>query len=139
MLAKANEVCGTSVSYKVFEPVKNAFSKGKKITYEEVEAAVKKHPRVSRTEVIRLFQKECLADETAEISGQKIFRTHLISLVEGLEGYSGIPMCNEHNPYGPLADYDDQGICVGDIAEYFSSKQGKIAQIKAQINKAENN
>lgn len=139
MLTKANEVCGTSVSYKVFEPVKNAFSKGKKITYEEVEAAVKKHPKVSQAEVIRLFQKECLADETAEISGQKIFRTHLISLVEGLEDYTGIPMCNEHNPYGPLADYDDQGITIADIAKFFATGDGKIAEIRRNFNKAENN
>lgn len=142
IIDEANKIVGKQISYKVFEPIKHAFSR-QELSLEDVIRAFKNHPLISHEEVLCLFKRECLADKTVEISSQQIFRPHLITIVENLERWTGIEMCNEANRQGPLVDYDDQGVTIDDIAYYFSTGfktgEGKVAEIRRRfISKAEN-
>lgn len=139
MVSRANHMLGTNISYTTFVGVKSAFTSGYELMFEELKGAFKKYPAISKEEVIRLFKRETLAHPETLISGQSIFRTHLITIVEALEKWTGLEMCNDNNHYGPLADYDDKGITVEDIAIYFATSEGRVAEIKKTIEtKAEN-
>ena len=137
MVELVNQALGTNVPYKKFVNIKNAFMTDKVITYGQVLEAFKKHPALSKNEVLRLFKKEALVGPETSIDGQQIFRTHLTTLVEALEDWTGKEMCNYNNHQGPLADYDGKGVTIEDIAIFFATGEGKIAEIKEQNNKAE--
>lgn len=139
MVSRANHMLGTNISYTTFVGVKSAFTSGYELMFGEIQEAFKKYPKISKAEVLRLFKRETLAHPETLISGQSIFRTHLITIVEALEKWTGLEMCNDNNHYGPLADYDDKGITVEDIAIYFATGEGRVAEIKKTIEtKAEN-
>jgi hypothetical protein len=129
MVCLVNKALGKKVSYKDFNAIKNAFITDKNLTYGQVLEAFKKHPNISRNEVLRLFHREALVDPKVTIDGQAIFRTHLISLIESLESWTGRIMTDATNPMGPLEYLDGYTISIDDIAKYFSSGEGKIAHI----------
>ncbi len=134
MVDEANKMLGTKISYKLFEPVKHAFTKGSALSFDEIVEAFRNYPLISQAEILRLFKKECLAEPDVKISSQKIFRPHLITIVENIEKWTGIEMCNDNNRQGPLVDYDDKGVTISDIAYYFSTgfktDKGKVAEIR---------
>ena len=137
MVCLANKTLGKNVSYKDLNAIKNAFVTDKTITYEQVLEALKKHPCISKDEVLRFFYKEALVGPKTTIDGQQIFRTHLISLIESLENWTGRTMTDETNPLGLLEYLDSYTISIDDIAKYFSSGEGKIAHILNNRAKAE--
>lgn len=136
MVHEANRRCNTCIPCEKLAPIKRSFTKGSSITIDEICEAFRKYPKISEEEILRFFKKEAWANAKDEISGQKISRPYLIDIVYAFEAYTGRKMSNDTNPVGPLADYDDQGITLSDIAKFFATGDGKIAEIKKQ--KAEN-
>ena len=131
MVCSANKALGKNIAYKSFNAVKSAFTTDRCITYGQILEAAKKHPKISKSEVIRLFHRETLVDPKVTIDGQAIFRTHLISLIESLESWTGRIMTDATHPMGPLEYLEGYTISINDIADFFSSEegQGKIAHI----------
>lgn len=139
MVTLVNQTLGKKVSYKHFCAVKNAFITDQTITYGQILEAFKKHPSISNTEVLRFFKREALVGPEALIEGQAIFRTHLITLIEALEDWTGRKMTDDNNPWGPLEYLDGYTISIENIAEFFATGEGKIAHILRNHLEAENN
>ena len=126
-----NKALGKNIAYKSFNVIKAAFTTDRYITYGQLLEAAKKHPKISKSEVLRLFHREALVGPEATIDSQAIFRTHLISLIDGLENWTGRIMTDATNPMGPLEYLEGYTISINDIADFFSLEegQGKIAHI----------
>lgn len=139
MLERANAECGTRVNYSVFRQIKSAFAKGTEITYEEICDALRKAPSITKDEVLRLFKAEALASPEVEISSNYLCRVHLIDLIFCLEDYTGRMMTDTHCCYDPIEAYDNKGICVNNIAEFFATGGGIVGEIaKTVLTEAEN-
>ena len=125
LIAEANRTYETKVPYKTLQKISSA------ILVSELDETVMNHPRIQTKQVIRLFEQQARANKNSEISSTEIFRTHLISLVEDLEEYTGKTLCDYNLHEGPLAHLDDKGITIMDIAKYFAGKEGKVSEILA--------
>lgn len=111
------------------------------ITFGELEETIKKFPVIRKSQVLRLFEKEACVNKKDNISGGRITREVLLEIVYALENYTGKKLTRDCN--APLRYLEDaceklaqvkqngpkssnEKITIGDFADYFSGRCGKI-------------
>lgn len=112
----------------------------------ELDKTIAEFPRLHKSQVIRLFENVANVKKSDSISGGKIFRPTLISLIESLEAYTGRRMLKE-NSLAPLRYLEDtneksiakpfkvRDITIEDIADFFSERiNRRIERLIAKSN-----
>ena len=103
----------------------------------ELDKTIAEFPRLHKSQVIRLFENVANVKKSDSISGGRIFRPTLISLIESLEAYTGRKMLEKSSPdkpYAPLhylevaneqsiaKPFKVRDITIEDIADFFSER-----------------
>ena len=116
----------------------------------ELDETIAEFPRLHKSQVIRLFENVANVKKSDSISGGKIFRPTLISLIESLEAYTGRKMLEKSSPdkpYAPLRYLEEaneksiakpfkvRDITIEDIADFFSERiNRRIERLIAKSN-----
>ena len=104
----------------------------------ELDETIAEFPRLHKKQVIRLFENAANVKKSDSISGGRIFRPTLISLIERLEAYTGRKMLKE-NSLAPLRYLEganenrkkiiksskNKEITIEDIADFFSEREDR--------------
>ena len=104
----------------------------------ELDETIAEFPRLHKKQVIRLFENAANVKKSDSISGGRIFRPTLISLIERLETYTGRKMLKE-NSLAPLRYLEEANenrkkiikssknkeITIEDIADFFSEREDR--------------
>lgn len=99
----------------------------------ELDKTIAEFPRLHKSQVIRLFENVARIKKSDSISGGRIFRPTLISLIERLEAYTGRKMLKENSlaPLRYLEEANEQNVSkpfkvrdikIEDIADFFSER-----------------
>lgn len=108
----------------------------------ELDKTIAEFPRLHKSQVIRLFENVANVKKSDSISGGRIFRPTLISLIESLEAYTGRKMLEKSSPdkpYAPLRYLEEANenrkkiikssknkeITIEDIADFFSEREDR--------------
>ena len=101
------------------------------ITLSELEGTIANFPQLTKEQVLRFFDTEAMASGNVLIDSGAITRPHLITLVEILEDYTGLKICDDSD--APLRYIDEKcnTIKIKDVAEFFANMPSRIAAIQA--------
>ncbi len=111
----------------------------------ELDKTIAEFPRLHKKQVIRLFENVANVKKSDSISGGRIFRPTLISLIESLEAYTGRKMLEDSlAPLRYLEEVNEQNVSkpfkvrdikIEDIADFFSERiNRRIERLIAKSN-----
>lgn len=111
----------------------------------ELDKTIAEFPRLHKKQVIRLFENAANVKKSDSISGGRIFRPTLISLIESLEAYTGRKMLEDSlAPLRYLEEVNEQNVSkpfkvrdikIEDIADFFSERiNRRIERLIAKSN-----
>ena len=111
----------------------------------ELDETIAEFPRLHKKQVIRLFENAANVKKSDSISGGRIFRPTLISLIESLEAYTGRKMLEDSlAPLRYLEEVNEQNVSkpfkvrdikIEDIADFFSERiNRRIERLIAKSN-----
>ena len=111
----------------------------------ELDKTIAEFPRLHKSQVIRLFENAANVKKSDSISGGRIFRPTLISLIESLEAYTGRKMLEDSlAPLRYLEEVNEQNVSkpfkvrdikIEDIADFFSERiNRRIERLIAKSN-----
>lgn len=111
----------------------------------ELDKTIAEFPRLHKSQVIRLFENVANVKKSDSISGGRIFRPTLISLIESLEAYTGRKMLEDSlAPLRYLEEVNEQNVSkpfkvrdikIEDIADFFSERiNRRIERLIAKSN-----
>ena len=111
----------------------------------ELDETIAEFPRLHKKQVIRLFENAANVKKSDSISGGRIFRPTLISLIECLEAYTGRKMLEDSlAPLRYLEEVNEQNVSkpfkvrdikIEDIADFFSERiNRRIERLIAKSN-----
>lgn len=103
----------------------------------ELDKTIAEFPRLHKSQVIRLFENVANVKKSDSISGGRIFRPTLISLIESLEAYTGRKMLEDslaplryleeanENRKKIIKSSKNKEITIEDIADFFSEREDR--------------